>query len=99
MSNAEVRLGLTPVLKRLAYSYLCRGVGVYHNYALHPPYQAHYDRVVVSEIYPWQPNPENPDECAGGLRVAFYKGEERLRYVEFNVRCVGGGGKEVIRRV
>lgn len=94
MSKTEIRLGLTPITKRLAYYFVCRGIGQYPMVD-HP----HYDCAVVSEMYPWQPNPENPDECAGGLKVSFFKAGKRIRFVEFNVRCVGGGGQEAIRRV
>jgi hypothetical protein len=94
MSQTEIRLGLTPITKRLAYHFVCRGVGEYPMVD-HPS----YDRAVVSEFYPWQPNPENPDECAGGLKVTFYKSGLKIRFVEFNVRCVGGGGQPAIRKV
>jgi len=97
VSQTEVRLGLTPITKRLAYHFLCRGVGKY-TLTDHPQ----YDSAEVTELYPWAPNPTNPgslDDYAGGLKVVFYKNGERVRFVEFNTRCVGGGGREAVRLV
>jgi hypothetical protein len=94
MTRTETKLGLTPITKRLAYYFVCCGVGTYEMVD-HP----HYDEAKVEELYPWNPNPQNKDEYGAGLRVTFFKDGERIRYVEFNIRCVGGGGKEAIRRI
>jgi hypothetical protein len=92
-TKAETRLGVTPVLQRLAYYYLCRGLGE------HPIRDWPYDKVVVREMYPWQPNPNNPLEYQGGIVVEFHKNGKRERYVEFGVRRVGAGGHDAIKIV
>lgn len=94
MTRAETKLGLTPITKRLAYYFVCCGVG---RYAMidHP----HYDEAIVKELYPWNPNPQNENEYGAGLCVTFYRNNEKIRYVEFNIRCVGGGGQEAICRI
>jgi len=93
MTHAETRLGLTPITKRLAYHFMCRGVGPYE-LVDHPQ----YDRAVVSEFDAWNA-PEGSEDCSGGLRVTFFKDGERIRYVEFRVAFAGGGGREEIRRI
>lgn len=93
MSNIETRLGLTPMFKRLAYSFLEKGIGRY------PIDHPLYDAVEVAELYPWQTNPERKDEYGAGIRVTFFRGETRIRWAEFSVRCTGGGGDAAIFRV
>lgn len=86
MKDVEVRLGLTNILKRLAYSYLTKGFGrfpIEHNI---------YDEVEVSELYPWIPNPVQKDEYGAGIRVTFFRKGRKVRWVEFSVRAIGGGG-------
>lgn len=93
MSDIETRLGLTNVLKRLAYSFLCEGFGrrkIDHNL---------YDEVEVSELYPWKANPECTDEHGAGIKVTFFRDGKRIRWVEFGVRFAGGGGDESIFRI
>lgn len=92
-NSIETRLGLTPVFKRLAYSFLMKGIG--HHEIDHPL----YDAVVVSELYPWQTNPERTDEYGAGVTVTFFKNGIRIRWAEFSVRCNGGGGDAAIFRV
>lgn len=94
MTRSETKLGLTPITKRLAYYFVCRGVGSYE--MVDHPY---YDRARVEELYPWNPNPQDENEYGAGLRVSFFREGRRIRYVEFNIRCVGGGGQEAIRRI
>ena len=94
MSQSETILGLTPITKRLAYYFLTRGFGIYE-ITDHPL----YDKAEVKEFYPWRPNPENSDEYGGAIVVSFYKNERRIRYVEFGIRFIGGGGDDAIRRV
>ena len=92
MTKTETRLGLTPTFKRLAYFYLTKGVGAY------PLQHPVYDRVEVSALYDWKRNPAMIDsdsdnaEHGGGLVVTFYRGTDKIRWVEFGIRCVGGGG-------
>ena len=86
MTLVETEIGLTNIFKRLAYSYLCKGVGEYD--IVHDL----YDKVRVSEMYPWGPNPVAPHEYAAGLKVEFFHAGERVRWAEFNVKFVGGGG-------
>jgi len=90
MKKTEVRLGITPILKRLAYSYLTKGFGKY--LIKHPQ----YDEVEVKELYPWRPNPSDPEEHGAGIAVIFLKGGEKKRWVEFGVRYIGGGGHPAI---
>ena len=92
-SKAETILGITPILQRLAYHYLCRGFGE-HSIRDWP-----YDKVVVRELYPWQCNPNDPHEYQGGIVVEFHKNSKRERYVEFGVRRVGAGGHDAIKIV
>jgi hypothetical protein len=92
-TNIEVRLGLTPMFKRLAYSFLTKGLG---RHLLDHPL---YDEVVVAELYPWQTNPERTDEYGAGIVVTFYKDGNRIRSAEFSARCTGGGGDAAIFRV
>ena len=94
MSRTETILGLTPVLKRIAHYYLCLGHGTYH-----PENHPHYDCVVVKELYPFDPNPRDPGEFAGGTVVEFFRQGEKVKWVEFRCQVVGGGGETVIQRV
>lgn len=93
MTNIESRIGLTPVLKRLAFSFLCKGFG------RHPIDHILYDEVEVSELYPWQTNPERTDEYGAGVQVTFFKSGEKVRWIEFAVRFSGGGGNPAIFQV
>jgi hypothetical protein len=93
MTKTETRLGLTNILKRLAYSYLTRGFG------RHPIDHDIYDEVEVSSLYPWMPNPAGGGEYGAGVKVTFYRGGQRVRWVEFSIRDVGGGGDPTIFRV
>lgn len=90
MKGTEIRLGLTNPLKRLAYYFLTKGFGSY------PLDHAVYDRVDVEELYQWMPNPEDGHQHGGGIRVTFYRQEKRIRWVEFAVRDVGGGGDPAV---
>ena len=101
-THTETRLGLTPTFKRLAYFYLTKGVG---SYPLEHPV---YDRVEVSALYDWKKNPvvgdasnanvDNSEHNAhgAGLVVSFYRGFYKVRWVEFGIRCIGGGGDSAI---
>jgi len=86
MSQSDIRLGLTNVVKRLAYFYLCKGLGVY------PIEHDVYDEVVVSEFDEWRENPTDPSEHGAGVRVEFRRQKKRVRWVEFRIRTAGGGG-------
>lgn len=65
MSKVEHRLGLTPVLKRLAFSYLQRGIGAH---AIDHP---QYDKVVVRSLYDWNTPTDDsvPSQGRGRRRV------------------------------
>jgi len=95
MKHVDRRLGLTNILKRLAYSYLLKGLG------RHPIEHEVYDEVEVSELYPWKPDPTSSDsgEYGAGVRVSFYRQKKRVRWVEFSIRNTGGGGDEAFFRV
>lgn len=91
--KVEHKLGLTPVLKRLAWHYLQKGIGS-HAIEHHV-----YDEVIVKQLYDWHA-PENRDlPEQGGMVVAFMRVGERVRWVEFGVRFTGGGGESIIREV
>jgi len=91
MSHVDTRLGTTPILQRLAYSFLCRGLGMY------PTQHGEYDTVIVRELYPWTQNPNDADEYGGGIIVEFYSDAKRKRFVEFGVRRIGSGGAPAVR--
>jgi len=93
MGRIETTIGLTPILKRLAYSYLCKGFG------RHAIKHAVYDEVEVETLYPWQANPEDPNDHGAGIKVTFYREKKRVRWVEFAVRFAGGGGNPAVFRV
>ncbi len=96
MSKAEQRLGLTPVIKRIAFHYVKLGVGRYTPDGGNHP---HYDRIVVRELYEFKENPTVAGEHSGGVIVEFFKGDRRVRWVEFRCQVVGGGGQPIVRRV
>ena len=87
---SETQLGLTNIFKRLAYSYLTRGLG------RHPIQHDVYDEVEVAPLYDWRPNPHNQDEYGAGIKVTFFRQKQRIRWVEFAVRFTGGGGDPAI---
>mgnify|MGYP000122275006 CR=1 FL=1 len=92
MSTVERKLGLTPVIKRLAFYYLKKGVG---SHAIESPF---YDEIIVRELYDWHtPNDKMPPR--GGIVVEFMWLGERVRFVEFGCSYIGGGGREVMRQV
>ncbi len=93
MSKVEHKLGLTPVFKRLAFSYLLRGLGE-HSIA-HPQ----YDKVVVRSLYDWKTPVDESIPSQGGAIVEFFCASKRVRWVEFGCRVVGGGGEPVVREV
>lgn len=88
MTKTETRLGLTNILKRLAYNYLIKGFGK------HDIDHDVYDKVEVSPLYPWMSNPVRGEgtEHGAGIKVTFYRQGQRVRWVDFSVRDVGGGG-------
>lgn len=91
MSRVEHKLGLSPVLKRLAFSYLKLGLG---SHAIEHPV---FDEVCVEELYDWHA-PENRDlPPRGGLVVVFMREGKRVRWVEFSCGFVGGGGASIMR--
>lgn len=89
----ERRLGLTPVIKRIAHYYLCLGYGEYH------PQHPHYDRIVVRTLYDFGENPQVAGEYAGGSLVEFFFGGKRIKWVEFRAQVVGGGGDDMLKAV
>ena len=94
MTKTEAKLGLTNILKRLAYSYLTKGFGK------HPIDHDTYDEVEVEQLYPWIPNPTRGEsEHGAGIKVTFYRKGKRVRWIEFSIRDVGGGGDPSIFRL
>jgi len=96
MSQIEARVGLTPILKRLAYHYMAsKGLG---RHGIVSELDG-YDEIDVAELYPWGPNPQNEEESGAAIRVTFMRDGHKMRFVEFSVRCIGGGGEATIRAV
>jgi hypothetical protein len=94
MSTFETRLGLTPILKRLAFYYFTLGYGTHK--IDHPE----YDEVEVVELYPWQQNPQNEKgdtDYGAGTQINFYRGGKIIRFIEFSIRFTGGGGEQAVR--
>ncbi len=92
MTNIETKLGLTNITKRLAYDFLLRGVGE------HDIDHDVYDKVEVSELYHWKPHLDGSGDYGAGIKVTFYHSGHRVRWVEFAVRDIGGGGDLAIFR-
>lgn len=90
-SRTEHLLGLTPVLWRAAFYFLRRGVGD------HPTDVLGYDLVRVRVLYDWVVPDGAPGQ--GGFVVEFWRGGEKIRWVEFGCRAIGGGGDPIIREV
>jgi hypothetical protein len=93
MSRIEHKLGLTPVFKRLAFSYLQRGIGK------HPIGHPQYDKVVVPSLYDWKSPVDESVPSQGGVVVEFFRAGKRVRWVEFGCRVIGGGGEPIVREV
>lgn len=91
MGKIENRLGLSPVLKRLAFHYLKMGVG---SHSIDHPV---YDEVRVVELYDWHTPRAKDIPPRGGLIVEFCRGGERVRWVEFGCSFIGGGGTPITR--
>lgn len=89
----EHLIGLTPVLKRLAYSYLKKGVG---SHAIEHPV---YDEVIVRELYEWHSPDDRQLPPRGALIVEFLSLGQRIRWVEFGVQFIGGGGEDILRAI
>ena len=90
--SVDHKLGLTPVLKRRAFSYLQRGIGTY------PSDHPAYDEIVVKPLYDWKtPSDDIPGQ--GGIVVEFHRAGQRIRWVEFGCRVIGGGGEPIVREV
>ena len=94
MTTTETRLGLTPILKRLAFYYITLGFGQHK--IDHPE----YDIVKVKELYPWAPNPQKEgDDYGAGVLVEFYRNAQRIRFIEFSIRFSGGGGEQAVKLI
>ena len=91
---SEHLLGITPVLKRLAFHFVLKGLG---SHPVEAPFNALYDEVIVRELYPWTvPDKETPQ---GGVVVEFWMVGQKIRWVEFGVRMIGSGGSPILREV
>lgn len=91
---SEALLGITPVLKRLAFHFLQKGLG---SHAVEAPYNALYDEVRVVPLYDWTEVPGHDPQ--GGLCVEFWNIGIRVRWIEFGARVIGGGGLPLFTRV
>ena len=89
-SRAARKLGLTPILVRLAWSFVLKGVGTH--YIDHKD----YDNVVVTSMYSWT---VVDNEGQGGTLVAFRASRETIKTVEFGTRVIGGRGDPIVRQV
>jgi hypothetical protein len=87
------RVGVTPVLKRLAFSYLKNGVGTW------PIRHPLYDAVVVKQLYDWTTLSDTEAPGQGAIVVEFHRQGRRIRWVEFAARVVGAGGEPIVREV
>jgi hypothetical protein len=96
MSKTERIIGLTPMIKRIAYYYLRLGEGEYFPAGGNHPY---YDKIIVRELYEFKENPLVEGEHSGGMVVEFFRKMRRIRWVEFRCQVVGGGGEVTIKRV
>jgi hypothetical protein len=96
VNKSERLTGLTPVIKRIAYYYLRLGEGEYTPDGGNHP---HYDKIVVRELYDFRENPLVEGEHAGGMVVEFFKGDRRVRWIDFRCQVTGGGGEVIIKRV
>jgi len=92
-SKEQQLAGITPYTLRLSAYYAALGVGTYR-----PKGYAQFDRVEVRVKMPWQPGALFTESCLV-LEVAFYIGEDKLRYVEFSLRPDGFGGVPIVRGV
>ena len=103
-SRAEHRTGLTPTLKHFAFQYLAQGVGV-HRVTDHPA----YDTAIVRTLYDFTVPEDLPEDlpegvpdsvpAQGAFVVELWKAGKRIRWVEFGVRCIGGGGEPILREL
>lgn len=91
---SEALLGITPVLKRLAFHYLQKGLG---SHAVEAPYNVFYDEIIVKPLYDW--TSIEGHEPQGGLVVEFWWVGKRIRWVEFGAHVIGGGGDPILRKI
>jgi len=85
----EQRIGLTPIHVRLAASMLTKGEG--H----HPCERLGYTTALVETVEDWR-NRARDDQPAAyfmEMRVNFYSGTRRVRWVDFKLSMTGGGGQ------
>lgn len=75
-----------PINIRLAYSFLRRGVGIYH------PDNCPYDKVMVTEIEDLQKlnGAFLGVEYGAIMRVTFYSGTTKSRWIDFSMLATGG---------
>lgn len=89
------RVGVTPMVMRLAASFLAQGVGTYE--IDHPE----YDSVDVSVVQRWDNYTRqlHTDAYRMLMRVTFLREEKRIRWVEFNITITGAGGAPTFKVV
>ena len=80
-------IGITPMLRRFAFSYLLKGEG---SHAVLPPFDAFYDEIVVRKLYDWiAPVGDVPPQ--GGAAVEFWKKANAIRKsAELEAKIAGG---------
>lgn len=81
------------MFKRLAFSYLLKGVGRYKSEL------PDYDEVVVRSLYDFATPSDDSIPSQGGAVVEFHRGGRRIRWIEFGCRVVGGGGSPIVHEV
>lgn len=90
-ARSDHAIGLTPLLKRQAFHFLLKGAGE------HVPIDPAYDRVVVRTLYDWKVPPDESAPGQGGVIVEFWRLGQRVRWIEFGCRVIGGGGPPTLR--
>jgi hypothetical protein len=92
-ARADHAIGLTPLLKRQAFHFLLKGAGE------HASIDPAYDKVVVRLLYDWQAPADADIPSQGAATVEFWRGGQRVRWVDFGCRVIGGGGPSTLRLV
>lgn len=92
-TRADHAIGLTPLLKRQAFHFLLKGAGE------HASIDPVYDKVMVKILYDWQASVDADVPSQGGVTVEFWQGGQRVRWVDFGCRVIGGGGPPTLRPI
>ena len=94
MTDPLHRAGVTAIILRQAAYYAALGVGSYR-----PKGYALFDRVEVVEGIPWETNTKNLMDSTMLIRVEFFLGTHRFRWIEFNMIPTGFGGDPIMKQI